>query len=276
MPENVQSDCLFEGSDMTAAALSAYQPSDSLLAKLRRRTARWHVARPLDAAPRRTRICFTFDDFPKSAADTGADILDSVGAKGCYYACTGMVGTENHLGEMFDEGDLKTLTASGHEIGAHTQTHLDCSQAPADIVLADIDANLRNLVAMGHDEIVRQFAWPYGETRRDLKPRLATRFDAVRGIHPGVNGRRADLMQLFALELNADESTIERAAHMIEQSTGAPAWIFVFTHDVRQKHSKWGTTPAHFRRLVNLAHDTGAILQTPSSALDAIMQAERA
>ncbi|WP_018147879.1 polysaccharide deacetylase family protein [Henriciella marina] len=261
---------------MTAAALSAYQPSDSLLAKFRRRAARWHTARPLDAAPKRTRICFTFDDFPKSAADTGAEILDEVGAKGCYYACTGMAGTENHLGKLFDERDLKALTAAGHEIGAHTQTHLDCSQAPASIVLSDIDANLRNLVAMGHDAIVRQFAWPYGETRRDLKPRLATRFDAVRGIHAGVNRERADLMQLTALELDANESSVERAAAAIENAAGEPAWIFVFTHDVRDNHSKWGTTPAHFRRLVRLARDTGAVLETPSAALDAIMVKERA
>ncbi|WP_182482144.1 polysaccharide deacetylase family protein [Henriciella barbarensis] len=260
---------------MTAATLSAYQPSDSLVAKFRRRAARWHRARPLGATPRRTRICFTFDDFPKSAADTGAEILDEVGAKGCYYACTGMAGTHNHLGDLFDERDLKALTAAGHEIGAHTQTHLDCSQAPASIVLADIDANLRNLVSMGHNEIVRQFAWPYGETRADLKPRLATRFDAVRGIHAGVNSKGSDLMQLTALELQADESSIERAAAAIEASAHNPSWIFVFTHDVRNNHSRWGTSPEQFRRIVRLARDTGARLQTPSDALDAIIARDK-
>ena len=261
---------------MTAAALSAYQPSGSLTAKLRRRMARWHLARPLLARPRTTRICFTFDDFPKSAADTGAEILDEVGAKGCFYACTGMAGTENHLGRLFDERDLSELTAAGHEIGAHTETHLDCGQAPQDVVLKDIDTNLKRLVEMGHHEIVRQFAWPYGETSRSLKPRLSSRFDAVRGIHAGVNMKGSDLMQLKALELDASEASIDRAAAAIEAGASEPAWIFVFTHDVREKHSEWGTTPANLRRLARLARDTGAKLQTPSMALDAIRARQQA
>jgi peptidoglycan/xylan/chitin deacetylase (PgdA/CDA1 family) len=261
---------------MTAAPLSAYQPSGSVWAKVRRRVARWHSAKPLTAEPHATRICFTFDDFPKSAADTGAEILDEVGAKGCYYACTGMAGTSNHLGELFDEDDLKTLHAEGHEIGAHTETHLDCSQAPDEMVLNDIDANLRRLDEMGHHAVVRQFAWPFGETRAGLKPKLATRFDAVRGIHAGVNLMGSDLMQLRALELNADETSIDRAAAAIEAAAREPAWLFVFTHDVRDAHSQWGTTPAHLRRLARLARDTGAILQTPSLALDAIRGMNRA
>ena len=255
---------------MNAMSLSAYQPSSSFTAKVRRRLARWHQARPLLAAPRQTRICFTFDDFPKSAADTGAEILDEVGAKGCFYACTGMAGTENHLGKLFDERDLKALTEAGHEIGAHTETHLDCSQAPEDVVLNDIDTNLRRLVEMGHQPIVRQFAWPYGETRKTLKPKLLTRFDAVRGVHAGVNQKGSDLMQLKAMELDASEESIERAAAAIEAGAREPAWIFIFTHDVREQHSAWGTTPAHLRRLARLARDTGAKLQTPSMALDAI------
>lgn len=255
---------------MTAMTVSAYTPSSSLTAKLRRRMARWHLALPLRSQPYQTRICFTFDDFPKSAADTGAEILDEVGAKGCFYACTGMAGTENHLGRLFDECDLKALSAGGHEIGAHTETHLDCSQAPENVVLDDIDMNLKRLVEMGHHDIVRQFAWPYGETRKTLKPKLATRFDAVRGIHTGVNLKGSDLMQLNALELDASDASIERAAAAIEAGARTPAWIFIFTHDVRTNHSEWGTTPANLRRLVRLARDTGAKLQTPSMALDAI------
>ena len=55
---------------------------------------------------------------------------------------------------------------------------------------------LANVHQILHNEIVRQFAWPYGDTRAELKPRLGTRFDAVRGIHAGVNVKGSDLMQL--------------------------------------------------------------------------------
>lgn len=255
---------------MTATTLTAYQPDRSLVGKVRRRLTRWHVARPLEVAPRRSYVCFTFDDFPRSAADTGAEILDEAGARGCFYACTGMAGTRGHIGELFDERDITALTAAGHEIGAHTETHLDCARAAPKEVLADVDRNLVRLQAMGLSEPVRQFAWPYGETRAPLKTWLESRFDAVRGVLPGANRKGSDLMQLSAYELDADEASLDRAAAAIERAAREPAWLFVFTHDVRNAHSDWGTTPQALRRLVRLARDTGAELVTPSMALEAI------
>ena len=256
--------------------MTPYQPDRSLPAKISRRLTRWSVARPLEASPVRSQICFTFDDFPKSAADTGAAILDAVGAKGCFYACTGMADTRNQTGQLFDGDDLAALTAAGHEIGAHTDTHLDCARAAPDDVLADIDQNLAHLKAMGHSLPVTQFAWPYGETRVATKRKLGDRFTAARGILPGTNGRGADLMQLSAFELDESDTSIARAAAAIEASARTPSLVFVFTHDVREQHSVWGTTPAKLRRLVNLARDTGADLVTPSQALQAIRAEEAA
>lgn len=256
---------------MTAQALADYVPDRSLAAKIRRRLTRWQVAAPLSVQPRETYICFTFDDFPKSAGDTGAEILDEVGAKGGYYACTGMAGTTGTMGDLFDERDLAPLTAAGHEICAHTESHIDCARTSMKDVLIDIDTNLARLREMGHTLPVTQFAWPYGETSAGLKPALTTKFEAVRGILPGVNNKGADLMQLSAYELDADEASTARAAAAIEAAARNPTWLFVFTHDVRQNGSPWGTTPDSLRRLVRLARDTGANLVTPSRAVQEIL-----
>ncbi|WP_300395297.1 polysaccharide deacetylase family protein [Henriciella sp.] len=255
---------------MTAQTMEAYQPDRSLPAKVTRRLTRWSVASPLKASPQRTQICFTFDDFPKSAADTGAEILDEVGAKGCFYACTGMASTTNLSGDLFDADDLKALTAGGHEIGAHTQTHLDCARSDTATVLADIDTNLAQLAAMGLETPVTQFAWPYGETRARLKPKLASRFDVARGVLAGPNGKGSDLMQLSAYELDESEDSVARATAAIERSARLPTWLFIFTHDVRERPSPWGTRPDRLRRLVRLARNTGAELVTPSMALSTI------
>ena len=261
---------------MMASSESAYQPDRSLPAKIRRRLTRWQTAKPLAATPQETFVCFTFDDFPKSAADTGAEILYDAGARGCFYACTGMAETTTAVGDMFDERDLVHLTCAGHEIGAHTESHLDCARAPADDVLNDVETNLANLAAMGLDRPVTQFAWPYGETRAQLKPQLASRFMAGRGVLAGANRKGADLLQLSAYELYEDEASVERAAAAIEQAAREPALLFIFTHDVRTAHSPWGTSPQNLRRLVRLARDTGAHLVTPSMALEAICAKEAA
>ena len=69
-----------------------YEPARDLPARLRRRLTQWQAVAPLPAHPPQAMISFTFDDFPHSAADAGASILDRFGARGCYYACTGFLG----------------------------------------------------------------------------------------------------------------------------------------------------------------------------------------
>jgi hypothetical protein len=81
-------------------------------------------------------------------------------------------------------------------------------------------------------------------------------------------------MQLSAYELDETDTSIARAADAIEKAAASPALLFIFTHDIREKHSAWGTTPAHLRRLVRLARDTGAEIVTPSVALASIRAKE--
>ena len=55
------------------------------------------LAMHLHADPFRMRntspmVCFTFDDLPKSAVTTGADLLEAHGARGTFYVSGGLVG----------------------------------------------------------------------------------------------------------------------------------------------------------------------------------------
>ncbi|MEE9381156.1 MAG: polysaccharide deacetylase family protein [Hyphomonadaceae bacterium] len=259
---------------MTLEINETYSPSRTLPAKLRRRMTQWNAAAPLSASPKRAIVSFTFDDFPKSAADTGASIVESVGGRACYYACTGMAGTTTETGEMFDERDIVALSAAGHEIGAHTDTHLDCAQSGTPEVLASINANITALAAMGLAAAPTQFAYPYGETGLDIKEALAGRFQTARGILPGTNSKGSDTMQLRAYELERDDWTMTRAAKAIEAAAQTPAWIILFTHDVRTAPSAYGTTPNVLRKLARLARDCGAAILTPSEAMAEIERAK--
>ena len=242
--------------------------------KVKRRLTQWRVAKPLTASPKRAIVSFTFDDFPKSAATTGAQIIENAGGKACFYACTGMAGTHNDTGQLFDAADIHRLLSSGHEIGAHTQTHLDCAGATVRAAMKDIEENIVALEAMGASEPITQFAYPYGETRSDLKRALPDKFAAVRGVLAGVNKKGSDLMQLRSMELTPDSATTERAAEAITEAARRPAWVIVFTHDVRTHPSPYGVTPDALSHLVNLAKQSGAALLTPSQALAEIMAQE--
>lgn len=233
-----------------------YSPERSVIAKLKRRATHWRKAKPLGTLGG-SAITFSFDDFPKSAADTGAEIMEMISAPAIYYACSGLVGRTNQTGEQYTQSDLAPLIAAGHEIGAHTHSHLDCADVTTRYALDDIELNLKQLRKMGVTRPITHFAYPYGETTIELKRALVSRFDTCRGILPGQNTAHADAMQLSAMELTPDESTAERALCAIETARHKPSWLHIFTHDVRKNPSPFGVTPATLKTIAKAARASG-------------------
>lgn len=246
---------------------SKYSPDRSLPAKIKRRLTYWRVAQPMAHTPARGIVSFTFDDFPKSAAQHGADVLASRDVSGTYYTCTGMRGHTNVMGQIYDIEDLDVLSAAGHEIGAHTHSHLDCSTVDPVTVRREIEQNLGRLQAMDQHQAISHFAWPYGETTLKNKSNISDLVSTARGILPGINTKGSDLMQLGAFELTPDDWTTERAAKAIEQTARHGGWTIIFTHDVRQNPSPFGTKPEALKRLVNQSKDAGLDVLSMSAAL---------
>ena len=243
-----------------------YSPRRSLTAKIQRRLTQSYTCAPVGPAAQ-SMITFSFDDFPKSAADTGAEIMGAIGASAIYYACSGLARTVTPTGEQYDEGDIIRLAEAGHEIGAHTHTHLDCAAASLDRVLDDIETNLKRLKAMGLKQAVNHFAYPYGETTVALKKKLMAKFHTCRGILPGYNSASSDRMQLRSMELKPDSMTTDRALFAIETALRQPTWLHIFTHDVKRSPSEYGTTPAALTRITRMARDSLIPIVTPSEAM---------
>lgn len=244
-----------------------YQPPRSLPAKVKRRITQWRAAKPMTRTPGQAIISFTFDDFPVSAGQYGADILEHHGALGTYYACTGFLGGEGPGVRYYQTDDLASLASRGHEIAAHTQTHLDCARARTEDALGDVDTNLEALTAMGLADPVQNFAYPYGETHFALKTALADRFETCRGILPGINRAGSDLMQLRAVELGDSEAAIARAERAIEAVARSPGWLVFFTHEVQPNATEFGVRPEILERVVKRARDSGALIATASQAM---------
>ena len=256
---------------MTAASASLYpfdyEPERHLLAKARRRLVQWSTVAPLGEL-NASIITFSFDDFPKSAVDNGADILHEIDAKAIYYACSGLSGKSNKTGEQYEAQEIQQLIDAGHEIGAHTHFHKDCAVHPVSEVLTDIDRNLQSLKDMGVAYPIRHFAYPYGETSLPLKKALADKFDTARGILRGHNFAHSDKMQLRAMELTPDPMTIDRAINAINQAQRAPCWLHIFTHDIRSNPSDFGVNRNSFLRVARAARNSGLPILPPTEALE--------
>ncbi|MEM1086199.1 MAG: polysaccharide deacetylase family protein [Pseudomonadota bacterium] len=245
---------------------SQYTPDRSLAAKVKRRLTYWRTAKAMSHTPARGIVSFTFDDFPKSAAQHGADILESRDARGTYYACTGMRSKTNIMGEMYDQSDLERLRLAGHEIGAHTFSHLDCSRVNMATLRDEIDRNMEDLGAFLSGGDVANFAWPYGETTYENKLTVSKYVSTARGILPGINRKGSDLMQLGAFELTPSPASTDRAVKAIEKTARRGGWAIIFTHDVRDEPSPFGVQPDALKRLLKCAKDAGVSVLPVSEA----------
>lgn len=243
-----------------------YSPSRSIAARVLRRATQWRRAAPVLVRADRPILSMTFDDFPQSAATTGADIVEACGGRAGYFACTSMLQPAGSSAEMFRAADVVALQDRGHEIGAHGHRHLDCTKVGQDELLADLERNLAELAAIGVRGKVTSFAYPFGETDFGTKRLLAPCFQTLRGVLPGINLGRADRAQLRAAELTPAQWTHRRAEALIDKAARGQGWLILFTHDVRNDPSPFGIPPDALDALLRRARMAGLRILPPSEA----------
>lgn len=246
--------------------MDAYAPPRDLAAKVKRRLTQWTTARPAKLIFDQPMLSICFDDFPASAVANGARVLEAHGARGTFYAAAGLAGTEGPCGRNFSAGDLKRLEEAGHEIGCHTYDHADCAKRDVLDTLHDLARNRDVLAAMGATQSLKTLAYPYGETSHVLKQGLPPRFTSARGVLPGLNVGKRDLAQLRAYPLFG-EIAIKRAHRALKAAARRKAWLIVFTHDVSDAPSRFGTSTRDLDTFLQAARKLGVTAAPVSAAL---------
>jgi peptidoglycan/xylan/chitin deacetylase (PgdA/CDA1 family) len=189
-------------------------------------------------------VSFTFDDIPKSAATTGARILEDHGAHGTFYISGGLVGTTSPDWDAVEAEDIRALWSKGHEIGCHTFSHLKACDLDQQTLAEEIERNREYLRAIDPSIEVGNFAYPFGYGSFGRKRQLKAEFDSCRSIVPGVNFGAVDLQFLRAMPLidqRIDRDGIERAFDDAENNNG---WLIFYSHDVADRPSPYGCSPA--------------------------------
>lgn len=246
--------------------IEAYAPPRDLASKVRRRMTQWRASKPARLAFDEPLLSISFDDFPATAAREGARVLESHGARGTFYAASGMAETNGACGRNYNAADIARLTAAGHEIGCHSYAHRDAAQHDVFDSLQDLAKNRDGLLAMGARS-PRTHAYPYGETTPRLKDGLPPRFACARGILPGVNVGPSDLAQLRAYSMFGAD-WMERLSGALKIAAKRKGWIIAFTHDVGETPSAWGTRGADLDAVLHEAHRLGFTVLPVSAALD--------
>lgn len=206
------------------------------------------AARTLKVRPRRLAgvrpvASITFDDFPKSAWTVAGPILARHGMRGTYYTAGGFCGRTEKGTVFYDAADLTELAAAGHEIACHGFAHQPTPELSPWVLEQDSERNAEFLKPFLGGERPASYAFPFGRVSPRTKRFMAPRFSNVRGVHPGVNVGAVDLAQLNAVSLETrlwDKGMIQAAIDRVLHNKG---WLVLYTHDVSDDPSPYGSTP---------------------------------
>jgi peptidoglycan/xylan/chitin deacetylase (PgdA/CDA1 family) len=201
-------------------------------------------------------VSFSFDDFPRSAAREGAQILREFGVKGTYFVAGARAG--KHLDEVdqFTKDDLLAVAEAGHEIGCHTFGHIRLPSASHAEITDDLLRNQEFVRQVLGDYTMCSFAYPDGDVSITTKALVGRWFPICRGIWGGVNHRRIDFMQLKAVSLGRsfDRGHVEKILDDARETNG---WVIFFTHDISDNPSPYGCRPGQLAGMLQSAMDRG-------------------
>lgn len=212
-----------------------------VLRKARTEIARRTVGSPARWPPGRRVVSITFDDFPVSAATTGAAILESHDSRGTFYAALSLAGGPSASGPIADRDHIANLGDRGHEIGCHTFRHIDCSIESATAVHTDCGMNRRRAEELGLRR-ASSFAFPYGRLNRESRSVIARQYTSARTVWPGINRGRFDLAALRAVPMMERDGVAIALDHLRALSADH-GWLIFYGHDVERRPSPFGCTP---------------------------------
>ena len=242
--------------------------------RLRADASRFLFQRRFEVAPPVPLVSFTFDDFPRSAFREGGAILRDHGLSGTYYASLGLMGQTSVLGPLFLRRDLEDLLAQGHELGSHTYAHLDPWETRPEIFEESIAENDRALEALIPGAAFRTFSYPLQFPRPGTKRRVSGRFPCSRGGgRDRTNSGWIDLNLLEACFLTRAREDLAPIRDLIDRNRRARGWLIFATHDIGDRPSPHGCTPAFFESVVRLAVASGARVLPVVRAWEAVASA---
>jgi len=236
-------------------AAEDYSPDRSLKGKLRRRMVRLQERRPARVELARPMVSFTFDDVPISGLETGGALLEAAGGRGTYFICAGLAAQDSRMGRYANRDELLAAQARGHEIACHTFRHLDCGAANAAEIEADIARNTEALADWGAGR-ASTFAYPYGDVSRAAKQVAGRRFTVARALHHGLVETGSDLNQAPAVGIEGPDG-LAVGLRWLERARARKAWLILYSHDVRERPSPVGCTPAALARIIDAAVSGG-------------------
>lgn len=212
-------------------------------------------------------VTFTFDDVPDTALSNGATILEKYDARGTFYIAGGLCGTVETDRTLIAPAGCRELARRGHEIGCHTFSHRAVRTLAGAALGRDLDRNAAFLAEHAGVKAMN-FAFPYNAAWPLARAELRRRYRTARAGGEAINRGAVDPLMLKAVEICQPEARALSALRWIDDVAARPGWLVFVTHDIADKPTPYGCTPAIFEQAVAHAAARGCEILTLAQALD--------
>ena len=236
---------------------------------IRRKWANISFSKKVDIKLPKPVITFTFDDAPISAFLNGGNILAKFGFGGTFYISLSLMNGPDPE-TRFTLTHLRNATTQHHELGCHTYGHTDLSKTTAARGIADIELNQKKLQTLLPGAEFRNFSYPFGSETRPVKKYASTRFRSARGIEEGINLDGTDMCNLRTVKLYEAKYPLDYIFEKISEVEKNKGWLIFYTHDVQEKYTDWGCSPAYFEAVVHECAKRGITVATINESLNLI------
>ena len=216
-------------------------------------------------------ISFSFDDFPKSAVEIGATELEAHNFLGTFYPAAALCDTQDEGIEYYSLQDVKDLAARGHEIGCHSYSHVNLIRLSEDDVAANLKKNQAFFGKALEKHELSSFAYPLGAVSPMVKKVAQMTYPICRGAWDKLNIGKIDMSLLGITALEPVHLPLETLPALLETARETNAWIVFMVHDIQENYSNCGTTPEHYRQVVEMVAKSGIEVLPVKSAAAKVM-----
>ncbi len=239
-----------------------------LAARLSHSVGRRYAFRSADVRPDRPILSVTFDDFPRSAGVEGGRVLEAHDVRGTFYVASGLLDRRSDDWTVAGADAIVDLAARGHEMALHGHAHHPAPTMRTSAFAADLAANRAALRRLVPGLVNESYAYPYGLCGLPQKRWLSRTVRASRSVMTGINGGRVDLDFLRSVEISERSLRQTPMEAWLDRLVKDGGWLILFTHDVCDTPSPYGTTTRVLEAAIAGALKRGIAIMPVGQALD--------
>lgn len=179
----------------------------------------------------RPMVSITFDDGWQSVHDRALPLLDKHGFPSTQYVNASSIETPNFM----TAAQVRQMHEAGHEIAAHSYTHVDLTSIGADRLDEEMRESSEMLAAAGFD--TNDLAPPYGRSDPQVDWYASKYFDIVRGTEQGINTRQNLESHDLKVFYVTDETTPDELAAALAETSRVDGWLILVYHQIAAPES---------------------------------------